>query len=44
VAEGKVELVDRLNAKNEDISLNEVANRVTTAITSTLRTVLPVAI
>jgi prolyl-tRNA synthetase, family II len=44
VAEGKVELVDRLHASNQEIPLNEVANRVTTEITSTLRTVLPAAI
>jgi prolyl-tRNA synthetase len=44
VAEGKVELVDRLNARNEDIPLNEIASRVTKEITSTLRTVLPAAI
>jgi prolyl-tRNA synthetase len=44
VAEGKVELVDRLQNKNQDIPLNEVASRVTKEITSTLPTVLPAAI
>ncbi|HEV2709517.1 MAG TPA: proline--tRNA ligase [Edaphobacter sp.] len=44
VAEGKVEFVDRLQSKNEDIPLNEIASRVTAEITSSLRTVLPAAI
>ncbi|WP_348270086.1 proline--tRNA ligase [Edaphobacter paludis] len=44
VAEGKVEFVDRLQSQSQDIPLNEIANRVTTEITSSLRTVLPAAI
>ncbi|WP_188554354.1 proline--tRNA ligase [Edaphobacter dinghuensis] len=44
VAEGKVEFVDRLQKKNEDIPLHEIASRVTTEITSTLHAVLPAAI
>ncbi|MDW5266536.1 MULTISPECIES: proline--tRNA ligase [Acidobacteriaceae] len=44
VADGKVEFVDRLQRKNEDIPLNEIASRVTTEITSTLHAVLPAAI
>jgi prolyl-tRNA synthetase len=44
VAEGKVELVDRLQNQSNDIPLNEIAGRVTTEITSSLRTVLPAAI
>jgi prolyl-tRNA synthetase len=44
VAEGKVEFVDRLENKNHDIPLNEIASRVTAEITSSLRTVLPAAI
>ena len=44
VAEGKVELVDRLNGRNEDVPLSEITGRVTKEITSTLRTMLPAAI
>jgi prolyl-tRNA synthetase len=44
VAEGKVEFVDRLQRKNQDIPLNEIASRVTTEITSTLHAELPAAI
>src|SRR6185437_1024299 len=44
VAEGKVEFVDRLHGKNQDVLLGEVANKVTTEITSTLRAMLPAAI
>jgi len=44
VAEGKVEFVDRLENRNHDIPLNEIASRVTAEITSSLRTVLPAAI
>jgi prolyl-tRNA synthetase len=41
VAEGKVELVDRLQGLNEDISLAEVASQVSARITAALRTPLP---
>ncbi len=44
VAEGKVEFVDRLENRNQDTPLNEIASRVTAEITSSLRTVLPAAI
>jgi prolyl-tRNA synthetase len=41
VAEGKVELVDRLQGQNEDVLLAEVASQVSARITSALRTPLP---
>jgi prolyl-tRNA synthetase len=44
VAEGKVEFVDRLQNKNQDFPLNEIASRVTSEITSMLRAELPAAI
>ena len=44
VAEGNVEFVDRLKNQSSDIPLNEIADQVTTQITSTLRTVLSAAI
>ncbi|HUZ94225.1 MAG TPA: proline--tRNA ligase [Edaphobacter sp.] len=44
VAEGKVEFVDRLQGKNQDVLLGEVTNTVTTEISTTLRAMLPTAI
>ncbi|HEU4634592.1 MAG TPA: His/Gly/Thr/Pro-type tRNA ligase C-terminal domain-containing protein, partial [Edaphobacter sp.] len=41
VAEGKVELVDRLNRHTQEIALDQVVHAVTDQITSTLQTLLP---
>ena len=41
VAEGKVEFMDRLQNRTIDVSLAEVANQVTSQITSTLRAAMP---
>jgi prolyl-tRNA synthetase len=43
VVEGKVELINRLEATTQDVSLAEIADRVTTQITSALRNPLPAA-
>ncbi len=43
VAEGKVELVDRLEKQSADVALSEIAGQVTTRITSALRNMLPAA-
>jgi len=41
VAEGKVELVDRIQNLNQDVSLDEIASRVADQITSSMRSPLP---
>ncbi|HTD96944.1 MAG TPA: proline--tRNA ligase [Edaphobacter sp.] len=41
VAEGKIELVDRLQSLNQDIPLDDAASQVTSLITSALRNPLP---
>jgi prolyl-tRNA synthetase len=41
VVEGKVELVNRLEGSSQDVLLTEIADRVTTQITSALRNPLP---
>jgi prolyl-tRNA synthetase len=43
VADGKVELVDRLKNLNQDVSLSDIAAQVSALITSTLRNSLPAA-
>jgi len=43
VAEGKVELVDRLQKHNQDIAINQIASTVADQITSAVQTQLPTA-
>ena len=44
VAEGKVELVDRLQKLNQDVDINQIASTVANQITSAMQTQLPTAV